>query len=76
MACLLAPAVAGYQVQCRPVLVDVTASWWLSCQVEECVVFNQHFVQKAFQDSNLALLKADWTRGDDAITQKSWLLWA
>jgi thiol:disulfide interchange protein len=30
---------------------------------------NQPSVQKAFQEGNVALLKADWTRGDDAITQ-------
>jgi thiol:disulfide interchange protein DsbD len=26
-------------------------------------------VQQAFKDANVALLKADWTRNDDAITQ-------
>jgi thiol:disulfide interchange protein DsbD len=51
------------------VLVDFTASWCLSCQVNERVALEQPSVQKAFQDSNVALLKADWTRGDDAITQ-------
>jgi thiol:disulfide interchange protein DsbD len=33
------------------------------------VPLDQPSVQKAFQDANVALLKADWTRGDDAITQ-------
>jgi len=33
------------------------------------VALDQPSVQKAFQDANVALLKADWTRGDDAITQ-------
>jgi thiol:disulfide interchange protein DsbD len=51
------------------VLVDFTASWCLSCQVNERVALDQPTVQKAFQDGNVALLKADWTRGDDAITQ-------
>jgi thiol:disulfide interchange protein DsbD len=62
-------AVTRYQAQGRPVLVDFTASWCLSCQVNERVALDQPSVQKAFQDSNVALLKADWTRGDDAITQ-------
>ena len=62
-------AVAGYQAQGRPVLVDFTASWCLSCQVNERVALEQPSVQKAFQDANVALLKADWTRGDDSITQ-------
>jgi len=64
-----AEAVARYQAQGRPVLVDFTASWCLSCQVNERVALEQPSVQKAFQDGKVALLKADWTRGDDAITQ-------
>jgi thiol:disulfide interchange protein DsbD len=64
-----AEAVSRYQAQGRPVLVDFTASWCLSCQVNERVALDQPTVQKAFQDGNVALLKADWTRGDDAITQ-------
>ena len=64
-----AAAVTRYQSQGRPVLVDFTASWCLSCQVNERVALDQPSVQKAFQDSNVALLNADWTRGDDAITQ-------
>ncbi len=64
-----AAAVSRYQAQGRPVMVDFTANWCLSCQVNERVALDQPSVQKAFQDANVALLKADWTRGDDAITQ-------
>jgi len=64
-----AQAVSGYQAQGRPVFVDFTASWCLSCQVNERVALQQPQVQQAFKDANVALLKADWTRGDDAITQ-------
>jgi thiol:disulfide interchange protein len=64
-----AEAVSRYQAQGRPVLVDFTASWCLSCQVNERVALEQPSVRKAFQEGNVALLKADWTRGDDAITQ-------
>jgi thiol:disulfide interchange protein DsbD len=51
------------------VFVDFTASWCLSCQVNERVALTQPSVQQAFQSSNVALLKADWTRHDEAITQ-------
>jgi thiol:disulfide interchange protein DsbD len=64
-----AQAVKTYQSQGRPVLVDFTASWCLSCQVNERVALTQPEVEKALADGNVALLKADWTRGDDAITQ-------
>jgi len=64
-----ADAVSRYQAQGRPVFVDFTASWCLSCQVNERVALGQPQVQQAFKDANVALLKADWTRGDDAIAQ-------
>jgi len=59
--------VSRYQAQGRPVFVDFTASWCLSCQVNERVALTQPEVQKAFADSNVALLKADWTQHDEAI---------
>jgi thiol:disulfide interchange protein len=64
-----ADAVARYQAQGRPVFVDFTASWCLSCQVNERVALNSPEVQQAFQADNVALLRADWTREDPAITQ-------
>ena len=64
-----ADAVSRYQAQGRPVFVDFTASWCLSCQVNERVALGQPSVQKAFQDAKVALLKADWTRHDEAITE-------
>ncbi|MGA9584405.1 MAG: thioredoxin family protein, partial [Terracidiphilus sp.] len=64
-----AEAVQKYQSQGRPVFVDFTASWCLSCQVNERVAFGKPEVQKAFADNNVVLLRADWTRYDDSITQ-------
>jgi thiol:disulfide interchange protein DsbD len=64
-----AEAVSRYLAQGRPVFVDFTASWCLSCQVNERVALNQPSVQRAFLDANVALLRADWTRHDEAITQ-------
>jgi len=62
-------AVRKYQSQGRPVLVDFTASWCLSCQVNERIALGQPSVKQALQSANVALLKADWTRHDEAITQ-------
>jgi thiol:disulfide interchange protein DsbD len=64
-----ADAVSHYQAQGRPVFVDFTAAWCLSCQVNERVALDQPSVQQAFQTANVALLRADWTRHDEAITQ-------
>jgi thiol:disulfide interchange protein DsbD len=64
-----ADAVSRNLAQGRPVFVDFTASWCLSCQVNERVALRQPEVAQAFQAANVALLKADWTRRDQAITQ-------
>ena len=64
-----AEAVNRYQAEDRPVFVDFTAAWCLSCQVNERVVLNQPQVKQAFQAANVALLRADWTRHDETITQ-------
>ena len=64
-----AEAVSQAQAEGRPVLVDFTAAWCLSCQVNERVALGKPEVQRAFQNANVALLKADWTRHDEAITQ-------
>ncbi|MFY9855264.1 MAG: thioredoxin family protein [Terracidiphilus sp.] len=53
----------------QPVFVDFTASWCLSCQVNERVVLRMPEVEQAFQARNVVLMKADWTRHDEAITQ-------
>jgi thiol:disulfide interchange protein len=62
-------ALSKYQALGRPVLVDFTASWCLSCQVNERVALSQPAVQNALKTANVALLKADWTRHDESITQ-------
>ena len=64
-----AEAVSRYRAQGRPVLVDFTARWCLSCQVNERVALEKSEVQQALQADNVALLRADWTRHDEAITQ-------
>jgi thiol:disulfide interchange protein len=64
-----AETVSRYQSQGRPVFVDFTASWCLSCQVNERVALTTPEVRKAFADANVALLRADWTQHDEAIAQ-------
>ncbi len=64
-----AETVSHYQSQGRPVFVDFTASWCLSCQVNERVALSKPEVRKAFSDANVALLRADWTQHDEAIAQ-------
>jgi thiol:disulfide interchange protein DsbD len=62
-------AVRRSLAQGSPVFVDFTASWCLSCQVNEKAALQQPQVQQAFHSTNVVLLRADWTRHDEAITR-------
>jgi thiol:disulfide interchange protein/DsbC/DsbD-like thiol-disulfide interchange protein len=52
----------------RPVFVDFGAAWCLTCQVNERVALAASPVLAKFQEKNVAMLKADWTSRDPAIT--------
>jgi thiol:disulfide interchange protein DsbD len=62
-------AIKHYRDAGRPVFVDFTASWCLSCQVNERVALGTPEVKKALADANVVLLKADWTQHDEKIAQ-------
>ncbi len=64
-----ADAVQHALAEGQPVFVDFTASWCLSCQVNERVALDRPEVVQAFAAANVALFRADWTRADPAITQ-------
>jgi thiol:disulfide interchange protein len=53
----------------KPVFVDFTAAWCLSCQVNEKVAFGSDEVQQEFVDKNILALKGDWTNSDPVITK-------
>jgi thiol:disulfide interchange protein len=52
----------------RPVLVNFTASWCLTCLVNERNAFADTAVQRVFHDKGVTLMKGDWTNRDPAIT--------
>jgi thiol:disulfide interchange protein DsbD len=52
----------------RPVFVDFTAAWCVTCQYNKKTTLADADVQADFAAKNVALLRADWTRRDPAIT--------
>jgi thiol:disulfide interchange protein/DsbC/DsbD-like thiol-disulfide interchange protein len=52
----------------RPVFVDFTAAWCVTCQVNKRVALHNAAVVSAFAAHDVATLKADWTRQDPRIT--------
>lgn len=53
----------------KPIFLDFTAAWCLSCQVNDRVVFNHPKVVQRFKQLGIIPVKADWTNHDAAITQ-------
>jgi thiol:disulfide interchange protein len=60
-------AIEQYRAQGRPVFVDFTARWCLSCQVNERAVLNRGDVRRRLRDSGIVLVRADWTKHDESI---------
>jgi thiol:disulfide interchange protein DsbD len=62
-----AARVSALQAEGRPVFVNLTAAWCITCQANERLVLRSAAVRSAFAAKNVAGLKGDWTRGDAAI---------
>ena len=53
----------------RPVFVDFTAAWCVTCQYNKKTTLANAAVLSDFDAGKFALLRADWTRRDPTITQ-------
>lgn len=54
--------------QGKPVFVDMTAAWCITCLVNERVALDTASTQKAFAKYGITLLRGDWTNHDPAIS--------
>jgi thiol:disulfide interchange protein/DsbC/DsbD-like thiol-disulfide interchange protein len=64
-----AARVAELQAAGKPLLVNFTASWCLTCLVNERNAFADSAVQEIFHNKKVTLMKGDWTNRDAAISQ-------
>lgn len=51
----------------RPIFVDFTASWCVTCQINKRTTLQNARVVEAFEKANVAFLVADYTNKDDVI---------
>lgn len=52
----------------KPVFIDMTAAWCVSCKVNERLVLHQKSVQEAFKAKGVVYMVGDWTNADPAIS--------
>jgi thiol:disulfide interchange protein/DsbC/DsbD-like thiol-disulfide interchange protein len=64
-----ASRLADLRAEGRPVFVNMTAAWCVTCLVNERVALSSEAVKEAFEKQNVAYLKGDWTQADPAISQ-------
>ncbi len=54
----------------KPVFLNFTAAWCISCLVNERVALSQTSVKDVFAQHNITYLKGDWTNQDKEISAK------
>lgn len=63
-----AAKLASLREEGRPVFVNATAAWCITCLVNEKVALSSGRLADAFAEHKVAALKADWTNQDSEIT--------
>lgn len=64
-----AARLAELRAQGKPVFVNMTAAWCITCLVNEKVALSADGVVAALADKGVTYLKGDWTNNDPAITE-------
>ena len=60
---------ASLRASGKPVFLDATAAWCITCLVNEQAVLSRPAIKDAFKRKNVVYMVADWTKRDEAITK-------
>ena len=63
-----AERLAALRAEGKPVFVNMTAAWCITCLVNERTTLSSAAVQQAMKDGGVVYMKGDWTNRDPAIT--------
>ena len=61
--------VASLRAEGRPVFINLTADWCLTCLANERIALHTQAVEQTFDTLNVATIKGDWTNTDPKITE-------
>ncbi len=64
-----AERLASLRAAGRPVFINATAAWCITCLVNDEAALSSARVHAAFREKNVAYLVADWTKRDPAIAK-------
>src|SRR5690606_14999915 len=63
-----AERLAALRADGKPVFVNMTAAWCITCLVNERTTLSTNAVQQAMKHHDVVYMKGDWTNRDPAIT--------
>jgi thiol:disulfide interchange protein DsbD len=63
-----AARLASLRSEGRPVFINATAAWCITCLVNDRVALSGETLKNAFAEKKVAALKADWTNEDAEVT--------
>jgi thiol:disulfide interchange protein DsbD len=61
--------VASLRSEGRPIFINLTADWCLTCLANERIALHTEEVEQLFDELNVATIKGDWTNTDPTITE-------
>lgn len=61
--------VASLRAEGRPVFINLTADWCLTCLANERIALHTQAVEQTLDELNIATIKGDWTNTDPKITE-------